>query len=139
MLLDITTTIDKNVCYFSLDHILVYLFLLIILVVGFLVGRVNKDIQEYALGGRSFATITLVITFLATVVGGGSTLGTATQLYADGIIILVAGSGGFIFDLFMAKMVAPKMERFEGCCVTKRRNENVPSHAVSKMAEMGPP
>ena len=91
MLMDLAATFAKSTNYFSLDHILVYLFLLIILVVGFLVGRVNKDIQEYALGGRSFATITLVMTFLATAVGGGSTLGAATQLYADGIIMLVAG------------------------------------------------
>lgn len=112
MLIDIA---KGNVNYFSLDHLLVYLFLLIILVVGFLVGRANKDIDDYALGGKSFATITLVITFLATAVGGGSTLGAATQIYADGVIMLVAGSGFFISHLFMAQLVAPKMERFEGC------------------------
>ncbi|MCG8340482.1 MAG: hypothetical protein MI674_04410, partial [Cytophagales bacterium] len=114
-MMDITDTLKESVNYFSLDHMLVYLFLLIMLVVGFLVGRANKDINEYALGGRSFATITLVITFLATAVGGGSTLGIATQIYADGIIMIVAGSGYFISYLLMAKLVAPKMERFEGC------------------------
>ena len=115
MLLDITTTIDKNVGYFSLDHILVYLFLLVTLAVGWYVGRKNKTINDYALGGRKFSTSVLVMTFVATMLGGATTIGLSSRVFADGIIMFVAALGYIIPYLFMALFIAPKIVHFEGC------------------------
>ena len=115
MLLDINSTIGKSVNYFSLNHLLVYLFLLVTLVVGWYVGRKNKTIADYALGGRTFSTSVLVMTFLATQLGGATTIGLSSRIFSDGIIMLVASSGYFVCRLFIALFMAPKMVHFEGC------------------------
>jgi Na+/proline symporter len=41
--------------YLSIDHIVVYVFLLVTLVVGLLAGRAIKDIEEYAIANRVMA------------------------------------------------------------------------------------
>ena len=94
MLIDITNTLKESVNYFSLDHILVYLFLLFTLLVGWYVGRKNKTIDDYALGRRTFSTSVLVMTFVATQLGGATTIGLSSRVFADGIIMFVAASEG---------------------------------------------
>ena len=115
MLLNIATTVGKNVNYFSLDHILVYLFLLVTLVVGWYVGRKNKTIADYALGGRMFSISVLVMTFVATMLGGATTIGLSSRVFADGIIMFVAALGYIITRLLISLFIAPKMVHFEGC------------------------
>ena len=114
-ILAIITTVQK-VGYFSRDHWIVYGFLLLTLIVGLLAGRRIKDIDDYAVGRRSFDTMTLVFTFAATFIGGSTTMGSARYVFTDGIIILVAVfAANIIAFLFMAKCISPRMERFEGC------------------------
>ncbi|MCG8340249.1 MAG: hypothetical protein MI674_03140, partial [Cytophagales bacterium] len=79
-------------------------------------GRKIKDMDGYAVGGRSFDTMTLILTFAATYVGSGTTLGSARHVFTNGIIMLVAGfAANVVAYLFMAGLIGPKMERFEGC------------------------
>ena len=112
MIIPIITTIMP---YFTWDHIIVYLFLLVTLLVGWYVGRKNKTIDEYALGGRSFSVSVLIMTFVATMLGGATTIGLSSRVFSDGIIMFVAASGYIIPYLFMAQFMAPRMDYFEGC------------------------
>ncbi|MEL6152805.1 MAG: hypothetical protein AAFQ78_02145, partial [Bacteroidota bacterium] len=56
----------QEVNYFDIDHWIVYAFLAVILYVGLRVGRSVKDINDFAIAGKSYGTTTLVLTFLAT-------------------------------------------------------------------------
>ena len=115
MMMHIITTFNENVNYFSLDHCLVYLFLAITLFIGWYVGRGMKDIDDYALGGRSYSTLVLTLTMLATLEGGTGTMGLSAGVFSDGIIMTATILGNFIAFLFIALFIAPRMLYFEGC------------------------
>ncbi|MCG8340108.1 MAG: hypothetical protein MI674_02380 [Cytophagales bacterium] len=101
--------------YLSLDHCVVYIFLLLIAIVGWYVGRKNKDITEYAIANKMFGTLVLTITLLATYVGGARTVGQAANVFSDGIIIIGVAVGSFIPLLFVALVIAPKVDNLKGC------------------------
>ncbi|MCG8340386.1 MAG: sodium:solute symporter family protein, partial [Cytophagales bacterium] len=101
--------------YLSLDHCIVYLFLLLIAVVGWYVGRKNKDITEYAIANKMFGTLVLTITLLATYVGGATTVGQAANVFSDGIILTVVSIFSCIPLLFTALFIAPKVDNLKGC------------------------
>jgi len=102
--------------YLSLDYCIVYAFLLITLVIGLRAGRGIKDIREYALANRSFGTVALTLTYLATDIGGAAILDWGVALaYSDGIIYAIANSGLIVSYMLMAFVVAPRLMRFQGC------------------------
>ena len=113
--MDIATTLGEKVNYFSLDHLLVYLFLAITLFIGWYVGKGIKDIDNYALGGRSYSTLVLTLTMLATLEGGAGTMGLSAGIFSDGIIVAAAILGCVLAFLLMALFIAPRMLYFEGC------------------------
>ncbi len=90
-------------------------FLLVTLVLGLYAGRGIKDIKEYALGSGRFSTLTLVITFLATNIGGGSIIGVTKATYKIGIIVTVACFGVIIQYLLFAFVIGPKIKLFKDC------------------------
>ncbi len=101
--------------YFSLDHWIVYAFLLITLGVGLWAGRGTKDLQEYAIANRVYGTGVLTITFLATAIGGSTIIGTTGNVFRDGIIpIITTGVAPVVCLLWMALLIAPRMVHFEG-------------------------
>ena len=75
--------------YLSNDYLIVYAFLLVTLVVGFWSGRGIKNIREYAIGNRKFGTAALVLTFLATEVGGQGAINLAGEIGTIGIIVML--------------------------------------------------
>ncbi|MEL6412582.1 MAG: hypothetical protein AAFQ08_00475, partial [Bacteroidota bacterium] len=103
------TVMPQEVNYFDIDHWIVYVFLAGILYVGLRVGRGVKDMNDYAIAGKSYGTTTLVLTFLATGFGGSSTLGTASNIFSDGIIMLIACFGACIAVLFICYYIIPRM------------------------------
>ena len=101
--------------YLSIDHIVVYVFLLVTLVVGLLAGRAIKDIEEYAIANRVYGTGVLTITFLATFIGGSTIIGTTGNVFRDGILPIIAtGVAPMICILWMAVWIAPRIIHFEG-------------------------
>ena len=101
--------------YLSGDHLIVYLFLLITLAVGFWGGRGVKDIKDYALGNRAFGTAALVLTFLATEVGGQGVINIAGEIGTTGVIVMLTFLSFPISYLVQALWIAPKMVRFPHC------------------------
>jgi Na+/proline symporter len=101
--------------YLSIDYLIVYAFLAITLYIGLRAGRGIKDIREYALANKSFGTIALVLTYLATDIGGGSLLGDPKEVFTNGIMMTVALLGLSISFVWTAIFIAPKMKYFDGC------------------------
>ena len=100
---------------FSTDHLIVYVFLLIILVIGLRAGEGIKDIWEYAIANKMFGTTALVMTYLATEVGGQGVINIAGEAGTTGIIIIVAFMGFPLSFVIQALFIAPKMVRFNQC------------------------
>ncbi|WP_039459285.1 sodium:solute symporter family transporter [Candidatus Jidaibacter acanthamoebae] len=101
--------------YFDIDKTIVLIFLMATLVIGIIAGKDLKNIREYAIANKSFGTPVLLITLLATMVGGGSTTGDVAQIFEDGIVYLLAMIGPIISALIMAYYIAPKFDgRFDG-------------------------
>ena len=72
------------------DHTLVYLivaaFLAITLLIGLRAGRGIKTLKEYAVANKTYGTVALVLTYLATEIGGGSILGDVKEVFTQGIL-----------------------------------------------------
>ena len=65
----------------TLDFVLVASYLVITLIIGLLASRKIKSFKEYAIGSRNLPTIVIGMTISATLIGGGSSLGTATEVF----------------------------------------------------------
>ena len=102
-------------CYLNLDYAIVFIFLLITLVIGIIAGRNTKTLQDYALANRIYSTTTLVITYLATDIGGGSVFSDAASVFARGIIVNVSISSLIIAFIIRAIFIAPKIVYFKNC------------------------
>ena len=112
--------------YFSIDHLIVYAFLLTTLVVGLLAGRGIKNMREYAIANRVYGTGVLTITFLATFIGGSTILGGVENVFKDGILpILAAWMTPVICIVWIALLIAPRMIHFEGCLTMGDIMENL--------------
>ncbi|MCP3660589.1 MAG: sodium:solute symporter family protein, partial [Bacteroidetes bacterium] len=82
-------------------------FLLITLIIGLYSGRGIKDIKDYALGNKKFTSFTMVLTMLATWIGGESIIGSTSEIFSKGIILsfswLAAGLQLFLIGAFLSK------------------------------------
>ena len=101
----------------NVDHLVIYAFLLVTLIVGFWAGKGIKDVREYAIANRQFGTGVLTMTTLATYITGSKGIGYVGYVFDDGLLpifsILICGT--IITYLFLAWCIAPHMEYFKGC------------------------
>src|SRR5690349_15567962 len=99
----------------TIDQIIVITFLIITLVVGLWAGKGIKDIKDYAIANKSYGTPILLMTLLATMIGGGSTTGDVAQVYKIGILYSVISLAFPIALMVLAYFIAPKFDsRFDG-------------------------
>ena len=101
--------------YFGTDQVIVYVFLVIVLLLGIYFGRDIKDVEDYATAKRKYATPVVIITLLATEVGGGSMSGGASEIFRIGIIATSIYLGITMGSAVFGKYLAPKFDsRFKG-------------------------
>ncbi len=98
--------------YLSLDHLIVYAFLLITLIVGILAGRGIKNMREYVIGNKMYGTTALVLTYLATNLAGATVINTSGGVFDSGIIMPIAFFGLIINYLVQAFFIAPRVVHF---------------------------
>ncbi len=105
---------------FTIDHYIVAGFLLLTLVVGLLASKKVSTLKEYALGGKCYGTTVLMLTLLATVEGGNSTLGFTTNIFRDGIIMAVTMIIAVMIQyMFVGLFVAPRIrDKFDKNVIT---------------------
>ena len=66
----------------NIDFAIVILYLLVTLIIGLYSGRGIKTMKDYVIGDRDkYTTPVLVMTLLATLLGGGSTSGTVEKIF----------------------------------------------------------
>ena len=101
--------------FLSLDALIVAAFLITILLVGLFAGRDIKDIREYAVANKMFGTAALVLTYMATEVGGQGVINIVGEAGTTGIIIIVAFMSFPLAFIIQGLFIAPKMARFSQC------------------------
>lgn len=90
-------------------------FFVINLIVGLWAGRNVKDIKDYALANKSYGTGPLVMTYLATVIGGAWVFVRPEEIFKYGIGSTYVVIFWSITMLLQAKYIAPRMYRFKNC------------------------
>lgn len=94
-----------------IDSIIVVIYLIVMLTVGFLVGR-KEDLEGFLVNNRKTKTMLLIFTIVSTAVGMGALIGISSAAYETGISYgLSAILAGFLGLLFVA-LFAPKIKRF---------------------------
>ena len=95
----------------TLDVALFSAFLALNLIVGLSYGRKVKTIQDYALGGKNFATSTIVATIVATWYGGGSLFRALETTYTKGLYYILPILGAPI-GLWLSGQLVVRMSQF---------------------------
>ena len=98
--------------YLSTEHLIVYAFLFITLVVGLWVGRNIKSIQEYAIANKMYGTGVLSITMLATYLGGSNVIGAQKHILAYGLIAGLTTIASSLALVLAGTFLVPRMARF---------------------------
>lgn len=96
----------------NIDHIIVCIFLLINLCLGLYVGRGMSSIKDFAVGQRRYSSYAILATMSASFIGGGYTFGISEKVFRFGIVYFLCILGVSLQQIFVAKVVAPRMGRF---------------------------
>ncbi len=100
---------------FNIDSIIIALYLVVTLIVGFVSGRRIYNIRDYAVSHSSFSLTIITLSLIATILGGTSTLGMMADIYSAGVIMLVAATGYVMSYFFVIVYIAPHMSKFANC------------------------
>lgn len=99
----------------TLTICLVGIFFIANLTVGLWFGRKSTSIRDYALANKSYGVGPLVMTFLATTVGGGYLFVRVGEIFHLGMGAFYSILSIPLAFLVAGKYIAPKMVRFRNC------------------------
>lgn len=95
----------------NIDVIIVIFFLIITLIVGMVAGKNIKSVKDYAIANHRYGFIPLLLTFLATMVGGDDTTGDLAEFFEKGIIYAIPYMAFIISIILLGKYIAPKIDK----------------------------
>ena len=100
--------------FLSLDFFVIIFYLLIITWVGIRQSRKICNIRMFATGSCNFSTPVIITAAFVTLVDGNDTIGLAANIYSDGLLFAMVCLGPATSLLFVAFLIAPKMQPFTG-------------------------
>lgn len=116
------------------------LFIFVLQGVCLLVGRESskglKNQEDYFLAGRSIRFFPLMMTFLATQVGGGMILGSAEEAYQFGWAVLLYPLGGALGLILLGLGLGRKLAQFQVSTIAQIFEVVYRSSALKKMASV---
>lgn len=95
-----------------LDIIIIFGYLAGILALGLWSGRHIRNMEQYAVAGRSFVSLVIFATLSASFIGGGFSIGNAEKVFLFGIVNIFALWGFSLKEILVATYIAPRMDRF---------------------------
>lgn len=106
----------------------------------FLVATFKSSIQRtkssYYLASKKLTFIPLLMTFVATLIGGGSTLGAAEEAYAHGLIIFLYPLGGAVGFLLIALFFGKKLHALQATTLAETLQQNFNSLVLRRLASL---
>lgn len=97
----------------NLDYIIVLIYLLITLVVGFWQGSGVRTLRDYATANLNYTTFAIIATLSATLIGGGTTFGVAEKVYKYGIVYVFVVGGAALNQIFIGQCIVPRIKNFK--------------------------
>ena len=94
-----------------IDTAIIIGYLLIMLIVGFLVGK-RENIEGYLVNNRKTKTILLIFTIVSTSVGMGVFLGISSEAYKNGISYGLTMMIASVLSLLLVAYFAPRIKQF---------------------------
>jgi len=95
-----------------LDQAIIVIYLGGVLGIGLWAGRKVRDLEEYAVAGRSYNAPIIAATLSASFIGGGFTMGNAEKVFIVGMVNVAALWGFSLKELLVARFIAPRAGRF---------------------------
>src|SRR5699024_12709850 len=95
-----------------LDLIIVGLYFLVILVIGFQTARRIKNADDFSVAGRRLIWPVVFSTLAATFLGGGGTLGRAGETYEVGYAFMIAGIALPVQTVLTGWFIAPRLNAY---------------------------
>ena len=95
------------------DIFIIIFYLMSTIILGIYTGKNIDSFKDYAIGNKKFPTIVLAMTICATWIEGSDILSATTEIFTVGILYIVACCGSFFNNLVVAKVIAPRMDRFQ--------------------------
>ena len=93
---------------------IIYSFLVIFLIVGIYYKKKVRNFKDYVLGVRPQTKIAMIATVVATLIGGGSTIGEIGMTYNSGMIYLISLIFIPISYVLVSIFVVPKIKNYYG-------------------------
>lgn len=101
---------------FTVDHIIVYIFLAITLAVGIYYSRGIQTVKSYAIADKQYNPTILAITLIASMIGGGAIIGDMIEVVDSHFMFSISILGYVASIIIMGLFVAPKFnKRFKDC------------------------
>jgi len=91
-----------------IDQAIFVLYLLILLVIGFLTTKIGRTAEEYLVAGRRMRLWLAFATVAATWIGGGVTMGVAGRAYAGRVVGVWGVTLGYALSLFLVGLFYAK-------------------------------
>ena len=94
----------------TIDLLIIAAYLIAMVLIGLVVVRKVRNMDDYYLGGRSFGPLVLMATVCATIIGGSGLMGRAGVAYSSGFKAIMTALpyllGMFIFSGFAGRISA---------------------------------
>jgi len=94
--------------------IILTLYLLVIISIGFVTGKKTKNIVDFAVAGKNYSVLVIFATLSASFIGGGFSTGNAEKVFTYGIANIVFLFGFSLQIILVALFVAPKIGKYKG-------------------------
>ena len=97
-----------SINFTGLDGAVIIVYMLFMVGIGYYFSKKIKSNEDYYLGGRSFGSFAVVLTVLATAIGGNSLMGRAGIGYNSGLVAISIGLPygiGMIFFAMTSKRI----------------------------------
>lgn len=97
------------------DNIIISSYFLVVLLLGFYKSKNIKTMREFSIADRNYTLPIMVATVTATTIGGGSTLGIISSVFATGIIYIIISFANPLNTFLVAQFFVDKLDRFSDC------------------------
>ncbi len=95
-----------------LDSAIIGCYLFLTVIIGVLAGKNVKSMKDFAVGGKDFLTVTLVMTIFATYVDGESILNKSTQGFKTGLSFFLISTAAPL-SMFLYGFIAKRVSRYK--------------------------
>jgi len=94
-----------------IDLVIVVLYLVVTLIVGFFVGRNVRSMRDFSVSAKIFPTSVLVSTIFSTWMGGDDLIGVSERIYGVGLVFFIISLGQCVSLFLHAYIIAPRIIR----------------------------